>query len=294
MPALDPFQRDALTFLYWHRLLATDQIRRLVTPTGSPATRRRKLAALRAAGLVACVDREHRDRTWYVTSDGATLVEASGAVDARPYRVASPAVARMLGDHALDVAETGLAFVETAREHGDECGPLSWTPEVAHHFQRHGSARGVVIADAVLHYVLTDSATTRRSQRAFFVELDRATMPVARLAQKLVHYVRYHDYIPPQVPAAGPAWRQRYPRFPRVLIVLSGAGEHVLERRLADLRAHTQALAVVATAGDRVGILATTLRRLQTQGALADIAVPMLGASNRATSVFVPLTTGTK
>ncbi|WP_233594942.1 replication-relaxation family protein [Amycolatopsis sp. WAC 04169] len=56
-----------------------------------------------------------------------------------------------------------------------------------------GRHQGVVIGDAVLDYVLDDG---HQSQRTFFIELDRATMPVARLAQKLRSYVQYHDYIP--------------------------------------------------------------------------------------------------
>jgi hypothetical protein len=239
---------------------------------------RSKLAALRAAGLAERITREHRPRTWYVTPAGAELVEAAGMVDAREYRVANPAVAQLLQEHALDVVETGLAFVECARRYGDECGPLAWTPEVAHTV---ASRRSVVIVDAVLHYVREEAG--HRSQRTLFIELDRATMPVARLAAKLTGYVRYHDYV--LAPGGRPAWRQRYPRFPRLLVVLSGAGEHVLERRLADLRAQAEALPGVTTAARRVEMLGTTLPRLRAGGPLAPVAVPLLG-DGRAVSVF--------
>ncbi|MGW5715299.1 replication-relaxation family protein [Amycolatopsis sp. NPDC003865] len=272
---MDVFQREALTVLYWHRLVSTEQVRRLVAPTFSPVTVRRKLAGLRRAGLADRIAREHLPRTWHVTLAGAEAVEAAGTVDARAYRLPGTAVAHLLQEHTLDVVETGLAFVETAREHGYECGPLSWTPEVAHQFRdRSGDRRGVVIADAVLHYVTEEAG--RRTQRTLFVELDRATMPVARLARKVVGYIRYHDHTPAGA-SRRTAWRERYPRFPRVLIVLSGAEPPVLERRLADLRAHTQAMPVVSTAAGRVDMVVTTLPRLREHGPLAPVAMPLLG-----------------
>ncbi len=139
-----------------------------------------------------------------------------------------------------------------------------------------------MIVDAVLHYVLEEAG--RRSQRTLFVELDRATMPVARLARKLAGYIRCHDHA-----LAGacrkPAWRERYPRFPRVLIVLSGSEQPVLERRLADLRAHAQAMPLVSTAAGRVDLVATTLPRLQDHGPLTPAAMPLLG-DPRWVSVF--------
>ncbi|MFD8493311.1 replication-relaxation family protein [Amycolatopsis sp. NPDC059657] len=277
---LDPFQREALTALYWHRLVATDQIARLIAP-GTPArTVRHKLLALRRSGLADRVTREHRPLTWFVTTTGASTVEAARRVDPRPYRIPGPAVVNLLQDHALDVVETGLAFVETARERGHDCGALSWTPEVAHHFQERKS-RSRVIADAVLHYVAEEAG--QRSQRTFFIELDRATMPVARLAQKLRAYVRYHDYIPTHPTSSGrPAWRQHYARFPQVLIVLSGAAEHVLDRRLVDLRAHARAMAE----STRIPALATTLPRLRRDGLLAEIAVPLHESDGELVSVL--------
>jgi hypothetical protein len=284
---LDPVQRDALTVLYWHRLVSTEQVRRLVAPTLSPVTIRAKLAGLRSAGLADRIIREHRSRTWHVTPAGAEAVESARTVDTRAYRLPGTAVAHLLQEHTLDVVETGLAFVETARSRGDECGPLSWTPEVAHQFRdRAGDRRGVVIADAVLHYVLEEAG--RRTQRTLFVELDRATMPVARLARKLVGYIRYHDHDHDHAPTGSrrrPVWRERYPRFPRVLIVLSGADQPVLERRLTDLRAHAQAMPVVSAAAGRVDLVVTTLPQLREQGPLAPVAMPLLG-DPRWVSVF--------
>jgi hypothetical protein len=281
--AVDAVQRDALTVLYWHRLMSTEQVRRLVAPALSPVTVRAKLAGLRHDGLADRITREHRSRTWHVTPAGADVVEAAGTVDARAYRLPGTAVAHLLQEHTLDVVETGLAFVEAARRRGDECGPLSWTPEVAHRYrERTGDRRGVVIADAVLHYVADEAR--RRTQRTLFVELDRATMPVARLARKLTGYIRYHDHTPAGT-SRRPAWRERYPRFPRVLIVLSGAEQPVLERRLADLRAHTQAMPSVSTAAGRVDMVATTLPQLEQLGPLEAVAMPLIG-DPRWVSVF--------
>lgn len=292
MQRLDPFKREALVALYWHRMVSTEQVRRLIAPTMPIRTVQHKLLALQADGLADGLHRHHAPRTWYVTEGGAELVEESGRVDARPYRISRAAVVELLQDHALDVVETGLAFTTAARRRGDDCGPLSWTPEVAHRFRDgRGRRQGVVIADAVLDYVLDEDR--RRSQRTFFIELDRATMPVARLAQKLRSYVQYHDYIPGKSNSAGrPAWRSRYARFPRLLIVLSGAAEHLLERRLADLRAYAQAMHGLALAGDRVCALGTTLRRLRDPGPTADIALPLLAENTAPVPVFAWPKTG--
>lgn len=180
--------------------------------------------------------------------------------------------------------ETGLAFVEFARDHGHDCGSLSWTPEVAHAYN---NGRESVISDAVLHYVAEDAG--HRFQRTFLVELDRTTMPVARLARKLQGYVRYHDYAPaPPVGDGRPVWRHRYARFPRILVVLSGAAEHVLDRRLADLRGHAEALHDLAIAADRVTVYATTLNRLRRHGPNGDIAIPVLGGNPMPVSLLAP------
>ena len=287
--SLNPFQREVLVCLYWHRLMSTAQVRRLVAPAKPMRTVRHRLQALREAGLIDCVHRHHAPRTWYTTGEGAAEVEASGAVDTRPYRIASTITAQLLGNHAVDVVDTGLVFVETAREHGHDCGPLSWTPEVAHRYRAplpaRGARRDVVEADAVLHYVIVNA--DRQAQYTFFIELDRATMPVARLAQKLVSYVLYYSYRPGKPGAPGrPSWQERYPRFPRVLVVLSGAAEPALERRLADLRVRAQAMATVALAEDRVCMLVTTLERLRGEGPFAEIAVPLLGSRSAPVSVF--------
>ncbi|MFI6031364.1 replication-relaxation family protein [Amycolatopsis magusensis] len=281
---MDRFQQQALACLYWHRLMSTDQVRLLIGSATPLRTVQYKLRCLHREQLIDGVHGHHAPRAWHVTEEGARLVEAAGLVDSRPYRVPSRAVLKLLRGHALDVVETGLAFVETARAHGHDCGPLSWTPEVAHHLQ-HQRSRDAVIADAVLHYVA--EADGRRAQHTYFIELDRATMPVARLAQKLRAYVRYHDFAPPR--SAKPVWRQRYPKFPKCLVVLSGAAEHVLERRLLDLRAHARAMPDLEFAGDRVTVLGTLLHRLADEGPLAPIAWPILGDADQPVPVIPPV-----
>ncbi|MEY9950392.1 replication-relaxation family protein [Kitasatospora sp. GAS1066B] len=91
-----------------------------------------------------------------------------------------------------------------------------------------GSANGredlALVPGAVLNYVHTDETERTRTLLTFFVELDRATMTIARLAHKLHAYARYHQYTPePPGPranrtptrgtAAVPAWRHRYPAY---------------------------------------------------------------------------------
>lgn len=279
---LDPFQREALTHTYWHRLVSTDQLRRMSARPQHVRNVQQLLAQLRRAGLLDKLRRQRRPHLWYTTREGAALVESAGLVAARAYRV-NPDTAMLLHEHASDVVETGLAFMAWARRDGHDCSPLSWTPEVAHHY----NPRESVISDAVLHYTAEEGG--QRFQRAFMIELDRATMPVARLAQKLLGYVRYHDYAPGPPHGDGRvAWQQRYPRFPRVLVVLTGAPEHVLDRRLADLRGHAEALNGLALARDRVAIYGTTLERLRHHGPAGDIAIPVLAESATPLSLIGP------
>ncbi|MCW2888255.1 MAG: hypothetical protein QOE54_1564 [Streptosporangiaceae bacterium] len=160
-----------------------------------------------------------------------------------------------LQQHMLAVNETGLAFVEHARRLSHDCGPLDWTPEVSHRF---GSGGGRyedshLICDALLYYVAEDPAARRSDHLRFFIELDRAPMSVARLAAKVTFYARYYDYVPTPADGSGArqtaAWRDRYPRFPRVLIVFDGKPAPALERRRRELAAHLAALPACGATG---------------------------------------------
>lgn len=68
-----------------------------------------------------------------------------------------------------------------------------------------------------------------------FLELDRATLPVDELANKLARYARLYRYTREATGTSKqePAWRERYPVFPGVLCILAGKPKPALERRRA-------------------------------------------------------------
>ncbi|MFJ2191657.1 replication-relaxation family protein [Kitasatospora sp. NPDC087861] len=286
--------QQAMTVLYQHRLVSTDQLHRLLTPHQSRAEYlRRQLHRLRAAGLADAVGRRAHGQTsllWWLTAKGAEAVEAAGLLPVRPYRMSPEAAAGPLQEHTLATVEAGIAFVHWARTLGHDCGPLDWSPETAHHY-RDDSRPGEdlsLIPDAVLNYVHTDQKARQRTLLTFFVEIDRATMTVARLAHKLHAYACYQKYVPQSGGRAGarpgragtgaPAWRARYPAFPRLLLVFTGAPEHRLERRIADLRSLAASDPLVAAGPLRAG--ATTLDRLRQDGPFAPVFTPLLGPAD--------------
>jgi hypothetical protein len=63
-----------------------------------------------------------------------------------------------------------------------------------------------------------------------FLELDRATLSVDRLAAELARYAELHRLTGQD---GEPLWRERYPVFPPVHCVLTGGRRSVLERRRA-------------------------------------------------------------
>jgi hypothetical protein len=62
-----------------------------------------------------------------------------------------------------------------------------------------------------------------------FLELDRATLPLDRLAAKLARYARLERHVPKG--AREPGWRGHYPTFPGLLVVLADRPRRLLERR---------------------------------------------------------------
>jgi hypothetical protein len=117
-------------------------------------------------------------------------------------------------------------------------------------------------------YVAEDQAAGTRTQLQWFIELDRATMPVSRLAAKLGMYASYrHKQAGNTGPGGGAGWRERYPAFPRLLVILTGASEPALERRAADLAAASAAV----LRGRRLAAGATPLVRLRNSGPFAPI-----------------------
>ncbi|MEU6363186.1 MULTISPECIES: replication-relaxation family protein [Streptomyces] len=282
--------QQAAQVLYQHRLVSTRQLHRLITPHHTRSEYlRRQLHTLREAGLAETVGRRRSGQTdllWWLTEKGATAVESAGLLPQRPYRMSPEAALGPLQDHTLATVETGLAMVEWARHLGHECGPLDWSPETAHHYRdeaRPGEDLAL-IPDAVLNYVHTDAEQRTRTLLTYFVEVDRTQMTIARLAQKLHAYAAYRTYTPTQPGPRGArtprrphteAWRSRYPAFPRLLIVLTGAAESRLDRRAADLRSLAASDPALQHTDLRAGI--TTLTKLQDLGPAAPIFLPALG-----------------
>ena len=254
--------------LYQHRLMSTSQLRQLLLPDAAGSSYlRRELTKLRAAGLVDAVGAGSAgEALWFVTSAGADLAQDSGQVTVRPYRMTPARAAGALQQHTLAVNDVGITFAATARQRGDTCGPLDWMPEVAHQIRR----GQYLICDALLDYVAEDHAAGTRTQLRWFIELDRATMPVARLAAKVAMYAEYARLVRPGSNQA-PAWRQRYPAFPRLLVVLAGASGPALERRACDLAAATAADGALRRTRVAAGV--TVLAHLQEHGPFAPVFV---------------------
>lgn len=109
--------------------------------------------------------------------------------------------------------------MRAARERDDECGPLAWRHEVVHSLGRRPGQRRpeLLIADAVLTYQ-ENGPGEEVSFHYRFVELDRATMGVERLAVQLARYGRlFHLTVPAADPLEEPepAWAGSIPSSPR-------------------------------------------------------------------------------
>ena len=305
---LSRLAQELLPVLYQARLLTADQLTRLLRPNVVNSRYvRKQLQQLQAHGLADAACRRHNrfgELLWYITPFGADTVEAGRELPARAYRIDSQAAASALQEHTLAINDTALAFVEHARRRGDECGPLSWDMEVAHRV-RDGNVRAIdeawLTPDAVLHYVHT-TTSGERMLLDFFLEIDRATMDVARLAAKLHAYARYATYIPQPLPGTRhrhvhgglmqEAWRERYRAFPRLLLVLTGAPPHILATRALDLRALASADPRLERAATQVRAGITSLELLTQHGPFADIVTPLLGPDSP-TSVLLTSTEAT-
>jgi hypothetical protein len=228
---------DMLASLYQHRLLSTSQLWGLHRPTTSRRSTQSVLAQLEREGYVARVSAPSRshEALWFVTEQGAEATEGGGVV-CRRYRMTAERARGPLQAHTLAVNDVGIAFVEAARVRGDDFDFWGWRHEVAHRVgERDGKGAETVIADAVIDY----TAHAEGALLCRFVELDRATMPLRELEAKLTGYARLYRYRPK---AAGgwsadlpQGWRQLYPLFPKVLVVLCGRPAHVLASRMRAL-----------------------------------------------------------
>jgi hypothetical protein len=212
-----------------HRVLSTTQVRAIHFPDRSQRRAQQALSHLDRAGLVAHVEaRRAPRRVWFLTEMGAKWVIDAGA-DRQPKILGPKQAAGPLRAHTLGVNEVGLSFLQAARNRGDDFTPLSWRHEVAHPMNRgRGRARRTLIADAVFTYARFEEQNVFIEQR--FVEVDRATLSVERLAAELARYGQLEQAR--EKPGGPRLWRHYYRRFPPVICALTGASRKALFRRL--------------------------------------------------------------
>jgi hypothetical protein len=220
---------EILASLAQHRVLSTPQLAALHFPGRSLRSTQTALAGLADAGLAAFVtnygSRGAPRRCWYVTERGAGRAVEAGFLEEMPRLLDAEAAGGPLQTHTLAVNDVGIAFVAAARERGEDFGPLGWRHEVAHRLGQ-GRRAGRLIADAVLSYLRLTETEVVFEQR--FLELDRASLPVGRLAAELG---RYGQLLTARGKDREPLWRSRYPSFPSVLCVLAGPDRPALRRR---------------------------------------------------------------
>lgn len=224
-------QVEMLECVYQHRLLSTAQLHALYRDGLSLRRTQRALGAMEQVGWLASVRQPGGMKLWFVTDAGADAVETIGNRAELRRKLIEPAqAAGPLQQHTLAVNEVGVAFVRAARERGDEFGPLAWRNEIAHPIGKLPGRRtsAMVIADAVLCY-LRNEPEGLGTFFYRFVELDRATMAVETLAEKVGRYVRLREHR--ERGAFKPLWRTRYPVFPLPLVVLANGSHARLERR---------------------------------------------------------------
>ncbi|WAZ26947.1 replication-relaxation family protein [Streptomyces cinnabarinus] len=281
----EPLAHQVLAGLAQHRIATTSQLRRMLRPNGTRQLMSRVLNRLRSDGLVerTVLPDANRTRTnaWYLTPDGARLTRDLPVLRGRPpYPITSTTAASLKTPHTLAVVRAHLAFAADARRLGHEHGPFDWIPEVSHSI---GDGERIV-ADALMYYTVTDS-NRRRKLRAF-IEVDRTTMSGERLAVKLIEYARlFHYEAQPagrrRQASTGPAWQRRYPVFPRVLFVLTGAPRARLENRTNDLQAMVTHHPLVAGLARQARLGAAVLEDLEQHGPTHDLWTPLTGGTPR-------------
>lgn len=249
-----------------HRALSAAQIRAIHLPQSRERWTQRVLARLGEAGLLAYAQTTGvPQRLWFATEAGVRFAREAGVLRETPRLFSAAEVAGPLQAHTVAVNDAALCFLTAARERGDDFGPFAWRHEVAHLHSRRGQARRVLFADAVLTYLRLTEDEVVIEQR--FLELDRATLSVDRLANELARYAELFR-------AAGsdgePLWRALYPSFPAVLCVLAGSTGAALERRrntvLALMRADPR-----LTLAPEVQIRLCLLEELRERGPFAPI-----------------------
>lgn len=220
---------EILASLAQHRVLGARQVHAIHSPNASLRWAQKLLGRLRDAGLADYVEAGRAPlRLWYATESGARLAHRAGALEVEPKTLAAELASGPLQAHTLAVNEAAICFLRSANERGDDFGPLAWRHEVFHPISRgRGRRRRALIADAVLTYLRVEDDGTAIEQR--FLELDRATLSVDRLAAELARYAAL--YGAREGKGGEPLWRRTYPVFPPVHCVLTGAPRRVLLRR---------------------------------------------------------------
>ncbi|MCS0606011.1 replication-relaxation family protein [Streptomyces sp. LP11] len=229
------------------RIATAAQLATVLTREGTgTGYMRRGLRDLRALGF-ADHGRHGRELVWHLTALGQRAVAEGGDVVMRPHAATGErAIAAGLAPH-------GLAVTEVISRWG---GPiLDWEVEVDHTIDK---VRRVV-SDAVLY-------RPARGAEVEFLEMDRFTMSVSRLALKLRAYeaysqARYFEGERGTIGSTKSLWRQRYPDsslFPVVRLVLAGTEDvAALDRRTTALERRIK--------GIRLRVDVAALPRLQQQ-----------------------------
>lgn len=231
---LSPLEAEAIAAIYAHRVVSTTHLHAWLTPTATSSSYlRRALSFLRGQGLIGNLGRRgKRELLWYATTTGAAVAEDSRRVVPRIWRLDPARINTLDPSHTLAVNDLGTAVLASARQAGHEMTYLDWTQEIVHPtgpggYAAFGSPH--LVTDAVFRITTVD-AEGQRGDRVILAEMDRATMTVARVAEKLAAYARYQ-----RINRAH--WRSAYGlRFPEVLIVLDNASPQALYRRAEDVR----------------------------------------------------------
>jgi hypothetical protein len=239
---LHPVAVEALEVIHQHRLLATSQINRILTPANLRHWTRRLLLELERRGLVDAVAAHpsssgRSERLWFLTERGADVVLAVPDRTEPRRRVLNPeTAASQLQAHTLAVNDAGIAFLDAARRRGHDFGPLSWRHELAHPLEPGRRHSLTLIADALLRYWISTPAGATLHYR--FLELDRANLPLDDLVTKLARYGRLHRLWREQRGSADASGLTgSYRAFPRLLVVLDNPGRLNLQQRRRTLLA---------------------------------------------------------
>jgi hypothetical protein len=217
---------EILASLAVHRVLSTPQVYAIHSGEAELRWVQKLLGRLRAAGLADYVRSAHgRRRLWFATERGVRLAREVGTLEGNP-PLGAELAAGPLAAHALAVNEAAICFLTAAEKRGDDFGPLAWRHEVFHPIS-FGRRKRSLIADAVFTYLREAGEEIAIEQR--FLEVDRATLSVDRLAAELARYAEL--YRVREAKATEPLWRESYPVFPKVHCVLAGAPRRALARR---------------------------------------------------------------